>query len=127
MFYVYAHKIENKIMYVGKGTGNRAYDVNSRSDLWKKVFKNIIPVIEIIETFNSESESLKLEDKIIIKHKPPCNIRMVINDNDPLKNASFLIRQSEREQIKNISFNMGISQAIFVRRALEKFGIKINW
>ena len=39
-YYVYEHYLDDKLFYIGKGTGNRCFNFKSRSNMWKEKTKN---------------------------------------------------------------------------------------
>lgn len=65
-FYIYTHTKtgENIPFYVGKGTGNRAYQTTSRSDYWKNVSKHGY-VVEFAFENLSEEDALQMEKDMI--------------------------------------------------------------
>ena len=64
MYYVYAHKLEGEIKYIGKGSNNRAYAKDRRSKEWKMIFSNGFEV-EILKYFDVNSEALDYEFHLI--------------------------------------------------------------
>ena len=67
--YVYAHfrKDTNELFYVGKGSGNRAYNFNSRSNYWKNIVKKSGGfTVNIIANCLTNDEAYNFE-KIVIK------------------------------------------------------------
>ena len=65
-FYVYVHirKDNNTVFYVGKGTKNRAYDLD-RSNFHNGVCKKYGCRVEIIKDGLTESQAFRLESKMI--------------------------------------------------------------
>ena len=65
-FYVYVHirKDNNTVFYVGKGKGNRAYDLD-RSNFHNGVCKEYGCRVEIIKDGLTESQAFRLESKMI--------------------------------------------------------------
>jgi len=63
VFYVYHHlnKTTGEIFYVGKGKGNRAYSVKSRSSLWHNIVNKYGYEVLIVESDLSEEESFARE------------------------------------------------------------------
>jgi len=78
-YYVYLHRVKNRIVYVGKGTGGRAYDVR-RSDLEHIQLlydaienNNIESVVQIWRRGLTEEKALVTEKAMILLHKPCFN------------------------------------------------------
>ena len=74
-FYVYFHYLNDKVVYVGKGQGNRFKNWTSRqtkehSDLLKD---NILSA-KIIANNLEEEVTLDIEDALIKKYKPKYNL-----------------------------------------------------
>ena len=65
-FYVYVHirKDNNTVFYVGKGTKNRAYDLD-RGNFHNGVCKEHGCRVEIIKDNLTESQAFRLESKMI--------------------------------------------------------------
>lgn len=74
-YYVYAHYIDGKCFYIGKGTRSRYKITYGRNTKWTKKyqkgdeFKSII-----IENDLLESEALLLEQLMVSKYNPECNL-----------------------------------------------------
>ena len=105
-FYVYIHKKpDGTPIYVGKGTGNRAYQFSKRTQWHKNIVAkygrhNII--VEIVNCVN-ESQAFDLE-KIYIKqfkHSGVC----LVNLTDGGEGTSGLIRGEQSEQHKHKNAN----------------------
>lgn len=67
--YVYRHYYKEEgqefTIYIGKGTGERAYDFINRNDLWIKYTKSRgFPLVEILKTFSNSQEAFDFERKI---------------------------------------------------------------
>lgn len=66
-YYVYIHinKLNNEVLYVGKGTGKRYKDLNARNEIYlnyiKELGENNIEC-KIVKTFNNESEAFIFEE-----------------------------------------------------------------
>lgn len=61
-FYIYAHyDSNNTLKYIGKGSGNRAYNFTGRSLLWREYFKDTLPIVKLLEENLSESEAFEKE------------------------------------------------------------------
>lgn len=62
-YYIYEHYLDNKLFYIGKGSGGRAFDLLSRSHLWKtKVLGRESEVeIKIIAGFHDNGHAESFE------------------------------------------------------------------
>ena len=71
VFYVYLHrrKTDNKVFYVGKGKGRRAYAKTSRSQWWKSVSDKHGLIVEIVFENLSEEEAFQIEKDTILEFK----------------------------------------------------------
>ena len=70
-FYVYLHKNPTgDVFYVGKGTGDRAWDKNNRHSMWKRYIKkyNEEYKVEIYKNGLGEDEALDFENKLTYKY-----------------------------------------------------------
>lgn len=71
-YYVYLHRnpFTNKIFYVGKGKGNRAYSKHGRSKAWMLYVSNNNSNfnVEIVKEHLSNTEALILEEKLISEY-----------------------------------------------------------
>jgi hypothetical protein len=76
---VYAHIIENDLVYIGSGTLQRAYDFmpDKRSENHYKWFSEIVaknqPFVKIIHTTNLYEEARFIEGRLIAEYKPKFN------------------------------------------------------
>lgn len=70
-FYVYIHrrKTDNKIYYVGKGSGSRAWNFSNRNKFWHNVHNKHGTLVEIVFDNLSEDESLQVEIDTILEFK----------------------------------------------------------
>lgn len=66
-YYVYVHKKNNEIIYIGKGSRQRAISSDKREYNIKDV------EVEIIARFSNSQEAQMLEQKLISLHKPKYN------------------------------------------------------
>lgn len=118
-FYVYIHKKpDGTPFYVGKGTGNRAYQFSKRSNWHKNIVvkygkENII--IEIINCFD-ESQAFDLE-KIYIKQFKFSGVTLV-NLTDGGEGVAGLIRgkPSDKHRRKNADAKRGKIQSEETKR-----------
>jgi HTH-type transcriptional regulator/antitoxin HipB len=77
LYYVYRHKhpVTKAIFYVGKGSGDRAYETCGRTDEWLAARKEIISScnmdreVEIVHCFDNEEQALELESVEIYRAK----------------------------------------------------------
>lgn len=77
IYYVYCHKhpITKAVFYVGKGSGDRAYETSGRSSEWLNARKEIVlscgvdREVEIIHCFEDEEKALELESIEIYRAK----------------------------------------------------------
>lgn len=69
-YYVYIHKLNNEVIYVGKGSGSRKY-FSHRNKRWKEIVgdNKLLVEIEIVKRFEIEEEAFQLEKEIIIYYK----------------------------------------------------------
>jgi hypothetical protein len=76
-YYVYCHKIKEtgKVFYIGKGRLNRAWQMSSRSKVWKQVFETQEIEIEILAENLTNEAALVLEKDFI--HNPKDNWQLV--------------------------------------------------
>lgn len=68
-YYVYVHKQNEKIVYIGKGSRQRAISSDKRE---YNIAKDNIEV-EIVARFDNSQEAQMLERKLINLHKPKYN------------------------------------------------------
>lgn len=68
-YYVYEHWVDGKVVYVGKGKGDRALKV-SRNDFWKDIVKNNFFNVDVVikAYFKDEKDALDYEKSLIYKH-----------------------------------------------------------
>lgn len=101
-FYVYFHinLLKNKVFYVGKGKGNRAYCKKSRNNKWSNTIKKYPYSVFIVNSNLIENEAFKLE-MFYISHfglKNLCNISPGGNGGDTISN-----NPNRKEIIKKMS------------------------
>lgn len=72
-YYVYLHKdrATGKVFYVGKGSGKRAYDTNSRSQRWRERVRSFSEGwdVEIVDQDMSELEAFELEAELVDRYR----------------------------------------------------------
>ena len=71
IFYVYLHrrKTDNKVFYVGKGKGKRAYSKHGRSDWWKRTVEKHGFVVEVVFSALSEEDAFQCEKDTILEFR----------------------------------------------------------
>ena len=80
-YYVYcAYGVNNEILYIGKGSGNRYQHCNNgasaNKDLNRYYFTNGEEgsiIVKILHHFDDDKTALRCEKDLIIKHKPLYN------------------------------------------------------
>ena len=75
VFYVYWHTINDEIVYVGKGTGDRAWSTN-RSQTWIDAMESIDYdyQVDIVKTYFDEDAAYRHEAQLIKELNPRLNI-----------------------------------------------------
>jgi excinuclease UvrABC nuclease subunit len=73
--YVYVHNSEDAVVYVGKGSGDRAWRTQNRSEKHKTWMLARLPdlAVSIVAKGLSSAEALSLERCLIEEHKPEYN------------------------------------------------------
>lgn len=80
IFYVYLHRraTDNKVFYVGKGKGKRAYSTSGRNERWQRTEAKHGLVVEIVFDNLEEEEAFQVEKDTILEFKyfdhPLCNM-----------------------------------------------------
>ena len=75
LYYVYLHKIEKEVVYVGKGKGERAMHWASRDEEHGELMVNGHINIEIVANSLTEPNALLIEAALIKDLKPKYNVR----------------------------------------------------
>lgn len=70
-FYIYIHRrlSDNQPFYVGKGSGNRAFDLSGRNEYWKRVKDKHGLKVEILFDNLSEDEAFQCEIDTLLEFK----------------------------------------------------------
>ncbi len=70
-YYVYLHKLKDTdiVFYVGKGSGNRAFNLHLRSKYHKNIVKKYGCSIEVIKTGLTQDQAFALEIELIKYYK----------------------------------------------------------
>lgn len=99
--YIYIARIDDEIVYIGKGVGKRYEHVNSGIShnyfLNKAHFSGIVMDVEIYQRFDTDEEALAAESALIKLHNPKWN-----NMNNPTKrpNKGLRARNGKGVQFK---------------------------
>lgn len=85
--YVYYHinKTNNEVVYIGKGTGDRAWKkgIGSRNTKWYNFMQdNELIDVKIIASFLSDKEALAIEKSLIKVLQPSLNKQHIIDNNN---------------------------------------------
>lgn len=79
-YYVYLHRrsSDNKVFYVGKGSGNRAWDLSGRNAFWNRTKNKHGLLVEIVFENLNEDEAFRCEVDTILEmryfNEPLCNL-----------------------------------------------------
>ncbi len=73
-YYVYSHTLNGQVVYIGKGTNERAFNVKARNQAWNKALtKKDHFNIDIIQWFDDEADALSFERDLQRLVKPSCD------------------------------------------------------
>ena len=100
-YYVYLHKRADSgsIFYVGKGSGNRAYEARYRNTYWQRVVAKHEFTVEIFRSGMTESEALALE-KRLIQYYGRDNLTNMTDGGEGATNPSLETRRKHSEAMK---------------------------
>lgn len=78
-YYVYEHYLDNKLFYIGKGSGERCFYYRGRSKSWKSVVngREKEVVVKIKRVFKKEDEALRYERYRIVTMSKKYNLANV--------------------------------------------------
>lgn len=91
-FCVYAHYFGDRLVYIGAGKIERAFDLKGRTLQYENALRisGTLPSVEIWFTTSNRVEALKLETSYIRMFNPPLN--MIGLSADPRKHAADRVR-----------------------------------
>lgn len=106
-FHYYAN--ENEPFYIGFGSIDRAFHFSSRNDKWRNHVKDESLVKVKIKAFDLPKEILEdLENKLINKYKPKCNISYGVGTKDlkgsKHKNSVIIQKYNLNDEFINVYF-----------------------
>lgn len=122
-FYVYVHRhpLTKEVFYVGKGSGNRAFERNDRTDSWREVVRELrnqglAYTIELVHICDTEEMALRLEIDEIKKYPKAVNIRNSHAAVIPRAGLNYnIILKDIGEKIQNERRNQNITQEALAR------------
>lgn len=117
-YYVYLHKRADNgsVFYVGKGSGNRAYESKYRNTHWQRVVAKYGFTVEIYRSGMAETESLELEKQLIQKYGRD-NLTNMTDGGEGATNPSLELRQKHSEAMKRNMANPEYVARLHSRRA----------
>lgn len=133
-YYVYAHLLNGKIFYIGKGNGGRAFDLRNRSKKWKEyVGENEFVEVQVISSHKESSEAILKEAGLIAEFDPPCNtvhtVRHVVKrlKNDaPIKFTKIEIFEKMKSiDWKKAAYRPGVGMWV-TERFMDSYGTYIS-
>lgn len=100
-WYVYAHSIDGKVFYIGKGSGQRAFSARGRSDAWEKTVRRHGGfTVEIVAWHETEAAAFAQEARMIMQAQPRCNgtrkFYAAIGEAPPERSAGVMPREAIR-------------------------------
>lgn len=115
-FCVYSHSVNGKVVYVGKGTVERAFTSAGRNPQWHDSVKGGI-TIKIVRRFSSEKEALAYEAKTIGIQSPLCNI----HHKGGTRTSNLMVRltKTEKADLRRKAKRAGVSLSVFVRILIQ--------
>jgi len=103
-YYVYVHKLNDEVIYVGKGSGSRMY-FSHRSEQWKKVVgeNKALIKIEVVKRFDDDEKAYKFEKELTAYYKSIGQCKANINIG---KNHVEIVKQKISEKVKGKNNSM---------------------
>jgi hypothetical protein len=83
VYYVYAHisNLTQEVFYIGKGSGNRAWQTGNRSRFWKNYAKKHGRTVELLhKEIEDEEEAFRLEIEAISSHRKIGQCKVNVSD-----------------------------------------------
>lgn len=125
LFYTYIHRRadDGKVFYVGKGQRNRSHSIKGRTARWIRTAAKHGLIIEIVATFERESDALDHEKALIAKYRAEgphlCNLT------DGGEGTSGY-KYTEEQRRKNAERGMGRKQSAetIAKRVARLVGLK---
>jgi len=77
-FYVYKHTVDNEVVYIGKGSGDRMYSINRTSGEHTKIIKDGGVNFKIISNGMTNEIALILEKELIKFYQPVFNKQNIL-------------------------------------------------
>lgn len=126
-YYVYEHYLDNELFYIGKGSGERCFTYNSRSQAWKNLVNNREKeiVVKIKKTFENENEALIFEKYIINEMSKKYELTNIVYNSEFKKHEEYAVKSNitTSKPIFNRSIKKNVSQEI---KSLENLIIDLN-
>jgi hypothetical protein len=73
MVFVYEHRCGLELIYIGKGTKRRAFDLSHRTKHWRSVVDWRRVTVNLLQSFDSELAARGYECELITALQPPAN------------------------------------------------------
>jgi excinuclease UvrABC nuclease subunit len=72
---VYAHLLNGEVVYIGKGSHVRPFDIKSRNSEWRERMSSATALdVAILGWFASERTAFIAETRLIKRHRPALNL-----------------------------------------------------
>lgn len=114
-FYVYTHSrmTDGLIMYVGKGSGNRAWQVSGRNSLWVRTAKKHGVNVSIHMENMSESCALVLESIMVAVYKSKCQPLTNLTSGGDGAISSYISKETiDKIRLSNSKFSVRCSNGM---------------